>query len=37
MATVFHVLGIAADTHFQDPSGRPTPMLMDGKPIAGLV
>ena len=37
MATVFHVLGIAADTHFQDPGGRPTPMLMDGQPIAGLV
>ncbi|MBC8354527.1 MAG: DUF1501 domain-containing protein [Planctomycetes bacterium] len=37
MATVFHVLGIAADTHFQDPSGRPTPMLIDGQPIASLV
>ncbi|MBT6157479.1 MAG: DUF1501 domain-containing protein [Planctomycetaceae bacterium] len=37
MATVFHVLGIAPDTHFEDPSGRPTPMLGGGKPINGLV
>ncbi len=37
MATVFHVLGIAPDTYFNDPSGRPTPMLDDGKPIHGLV
>jgi hypothetical protein len=37
MATVFHVLGIAPDTHFQDPGGRPTPMLSGGKPIDALV
>ena len=37
MATVFQVLGIAPDTYFHDPSGRPTPMLEDGKPIAGLL
>lgn len=37
MATVFHVLGIAPDTLFNDPSGRPTPMLSGGKPIASLV
>lgn len=37
MATVFHVLGIAPETYFHDPSGRPTPMLGDGKPIRGLV
>ena len=37
MATVFHVLGIAPETSFQDPSGRPIPMLDDGQPIPGLV
>ena len=37
MATVFHVLGIARNTHFQDPSGRPIPMLANGQPINGLV
>ncbi len=34
MATVFQVLGIAPDIHFEDPSGRPTPMLENGTPIA---
>lgn len=37
MATVFHVLGMPQDLHFKDPSGRPTPMLDSGKPIAELV
>jgi hypothetical protein len=37
MATVFHVLGLPLDLHFQDPTGRPTPMITDGKPIAELV
>jgi hypothetical protein len=37
MATVFHVLGIPQDLHYQDPSGRPTPMIDGGKPIAELV
>jgi hypothetical protein len=37
MATVFHVLGLPQDQHFQDPVGRPTPMLEGGKPIAELV
>ena len=37
MATVFHVLGIDAETQFQDPSGRPITMLSDGKLIADLV
>jgi Protein of unknown function (DUF1501) len=37
MATVFHVLGIPQDLHFKDPSGRPTPMINGGKPIAELV
>jgi hypothetical protein len=34
---VFHVLGLPLDLHFQDPSGRPTPMITTGKPIAELV
>jgi len=37
MATVFHVLGLPQDLQFQDPTGRPTPMLDGGKPIAELV
>ncbi len=37
MATVFHVLGIPQDLHFKDPTGRPTPMIVSGKPIAELV
>ncbi len=37
MATVFHVLGIPEDLHYNDPTGRPTPMVDGGKPIAELV
>ena len=37
MATVFHVLGMPQDLHYKDPSGRPTPMVDGGKPIAELV
>lgn len=37
MATIFSVLGIDRDLHFQDPAGRPTPMLTHGKPIRELV
>ena len=37
MATIFHVLGLPQDLHFQDPTGRPTPMINGGKPIAELV
>ena len=37
MATVFHVLDIPQDLHFTDPSGRPSPMIDGGKPIAELV
>jgi len=37
MATVFHVLGLPQDLHFKDPTGRPTPMINGGKPIAELV
>jgi hypothetical protein len=37
MATVFHVLGLPQDLHYQDPTGRPTPMINGGKPIAELI
>ena len=37
MATVFHVLGIPQDLHFTDPTGRPSPMIDGGNPIAELV
>jgi hypothetical protein len=37
MATVFHVLGLPQDLHYKDPTGRPTPMIQGGKPIAELI
>jgi len=37
MATMHHVLGIPQDLHYRDQSGRPTPMITGGKPIAELV
>jgi hypothetical protein len=37
MATVFQVLGLPMDLHFQDPTGRPTPMIDGGQPIAELI
>jgi hypothetical protein len=37
MATVFHVLGIDAQTQYVNPAGRPTYMLEDGQPISALV
>src|SRR5205807_2329193 len=37
MATIFHVLGIPLDQHFNDPVGRPTPMIDGGRPIAELI
>jgi uncharacterized protein (DUF1501 family) len=37
MATVFHVLGIPQDLHYNSPQGRPTAMLDGGRPIAELV
>jgi hypothetical protein len=37
MATVFHVLGIPQDLHYIDPTGRPSPMLNGGVPVAELV
>jgi len=37
MATVFQVLGMPRDLHYNDPSGRPTPMIDTGRAIAELV
>lgn len=37
MATVFQVLGLPQDLHYNDQSGRPTPMINGGRPIAELV
>jgi hypothetical protein len=37
MATVFHVLGLPQDLQYKDPTGRPVPMIVGGKPIAELV
>jgi len=36
MATVFHVLGIPQDLHYNDPTGRPTPMVNGGRVIREL-
>jgi hypothetical protein len=37
MATVFRVLGVPQDLHYNDPTGRPTPMVNGGRPIRELV
>jgi hypothetical protein len=37
MATVFHVLGLPPNLQYNDPSGRPTPMINGGRPIAELI
>jgi uncharacterized protein (DUF1501 family) len=37
MATVFHVLGVPQNLHYNDPAGRPTPMVDGGRAIAELV
>ena len=37
MATIFHGLGIERETSFDDPAGRPIPMLGTGQPIRGLI
>jgi Protein of unknown function (DUF1501) len=37
MATVFHVLGMPRDLHYNDQAGRPTSMIDGGKPIAELI
>lgn len=37
LATVYHVLGIDPTTHFKDHSGRPVPILDEGRPIDELL
>ena len=37
MATVFRVLGVPQDLHYNDPTGRPTPMVNGGRAIRELV
>jgi uncharacterized protein (DUF1501 family) len=37
MATIFTVLGIDTDLHYYDQGGRPTPMIVSGKPIKEIV
>jgi hypothetical protein len=37
MATVFHVLGVPQNLAYQDPTGRPTPMVNSGRPIPELL
>jgi hypothetical protein len=37
LATVYHLLGIDATTHFSDFAGRPVPMLAEGAPIHEIV
>lgn len=37
LATVYHVLGIDPTTHFKDHTGRPVPILDEGKAIEELV
>ncbi|MBI3821202.1 MAG: DUF1501 domain-containing protein, partial [Planctomycetes bacterium] len=37
MATVFHVLGMPQDLHYNDQSGRPVPMINGGRKIQELV
>lgn len=36
LATVYHVLGISLDTHFEDASGRPISIVGSGRPIQEL-
>ena len=37
MATIFTVLGIDTGLHYYDQGGRPTPMIVNGKPIKEIV
>jgi hypothetical protein len=37
MATIFSVLGIDLGLHYYDQGGRPTPMIVNGKPIKEIV
>ncbi|MEO2035123.1 MAG: DUF1501 domain-containing protein [Planctomycetaceae bacterium] len=37
LATIYHTLGIALDTHFEDASGRPVSIVGGGQPIHELL
>jgi len=37
MATVFRVLGLPQNLHYNDQTGRPIPMVNNGRPIAELI
>lgn len=37
LATIYHVMGIPLDTHYNDASGRPVSIVGEGKPIHELV
>lgn len=37
LATIYHTLGIALDTHYEDSSGRPTSIVGGGRPIHELL
>jgi len=37
LATIYHLLGIPLDTHFEDASGRPVSIVGSGKPIGELL
>ena len=37
LATIYHVMGIPLDTHYNDASGRPVSIVGEGKPIQELL
>jgi uncharacterized protein (DUF1501 family) len=37
LATIYHQLGVRTDEVFRDASGRPVPILADGRPIPELI
>lgn len=37
LATVYHLLGISLDTHYEDSSGRPVSIVGSGKPVTELI
>lgn len=37
LATIYHILGISLDTHYEDSSGRPVSIVDSGRPIQELL
>ena len=37
LATIYHILGISLDTHYEDSSGRPVSIVGSGRPIEELL